>query len=86
MKSGFLHEMNRLNLCLDVDFTVYNESKNKTDAKKKLLRDPDRTANPLYLHNTACGRTHPPVFSVNTPYKAWNTDLRFPINPDLLII
>jgi hypothetical protein len=59
MKSGFLHEMNRLNLCLDVDFTVYNEIKNKADVKKKLLRDPDTTANPLYLHNTACGRAQP---------------------------
>jgi len=48
--------MNRLNLRLDVDFTVCNDSKNKTDGNKKLLRDPDRTTNPLHLHNTASGQ------------------------------
>jgi hypothetical protein len=59
MNSGFLHEMNRVNLRQDVDFTVYNDSMNKTDGKKKLLRDPYRTANPLHLHNTAPGKFQP---------------------------
>jgi len=48
--------MNIVNLRLDVDLTVYNDSMNKTDGKKKLLRDPYRTANPLHLHNMASGK------------------------------
>jgi len=56
MNSRFLHEMNIVNLRLDVDLTVYNDSMNKTDGKKKLLRDPYRTANPLHLHNMASGK------------------------------
>jgi hypothetical protein len=40
MNNRFLHEMNRVNLRLDVDLAVYNDGMNKTDGKKKLLRDP----------------------------------------------